>query len=109
MDDSNPPKPKLRWYQFSLRTLLIAVLLAAIGSGFLGQRIQRIRNEIKTTAELEKLGARIEFLPLPTDDPKRRKPDIGLARERLGWEPRIKLEKGLKKTIAYFRELLDLR
>ncbi|HEY7531105.1 MAG TPA: UDP-glucuronic acid decarboxylase family protein [Gemmatimonadota bacterium] len=43
--------------------------------------------------------------PLPEDDPKVRRPDIRLARERLGWEPRIALEEGLRRTIAYFREL----
>jgi len=44
--------------------------------------------------------------PLPTDDPKQRQPDIGLAREQLGWEPLVKLEEGLKPTIAYFEQLL---
>lgn len=48
----------------------------------------------------------IVFKPLPTDDPKQRRPDISLAREILGWEPKIVLEEGLKKTIAYFEEIL---
>ena len=42
--------------------------------------------------------------PLPADDPKQRQPDISLAREKLGWEPKITLEEGLKKTIPYFEE-----
>ncbi|HVN33603.1 MAG TPA: UDP-glucuronic acid decarboxylase family protein [Thermoanaerobaculaceae bacterium] len=46
----------------------------------------------------------IEFRPLPVDDPQVRQPDITLARTRLGWEPRVKLEDGLSRTIAYFRE-----
>jgi len=46
------------------------------------------------------------FKPLPQDDPKRRRPDITLAKEKLGWEPKTPLEEGLKKTIAYFEELL---
>lgn len=50
----------------------------------------------------------IEELPLPADDPKVRKPDISLARDVLNWEPRIQLEEGLKKSIAYFKEELDL-
>jgi len=48
----------------------------------------------------------IVFKPLPSDDPRQRRPDITLAREILGWEPRIVLEEGLKKTIAYFEEVL---
>jgi UDP-glucuronate decarboxylase len=44
--------------------------------------------------------------PLPQDDPKQRKPDISLARERLDWQPRIGLEEGLERTIAYFRSAL---
>jgi len=47
----------------------------------------------------------IEFLPSPIDDPKRRRPDISLAKEKLGWEPKISLEEGLKKAIQYFKEL----
>ncbi len=43
---------------------------------------------------------------LPEDDPERRKPDISLAKKELGWEPKIQLEEGLKKTIAYFDALL---
>ncbi len=45
----------------------------------------------------------IEHLPLPQDDPVRRQPDISRARALLGWEPRIPLEEGLERTIAYFR------
>jgi UDP-glucuronate decarboxylase len=50
----------------------------------------------------------LRFLPLPQDDPKQRRPDITLARERLGWEPTIQLEAGLQRTIAYFRQLLAI-
>ncbi len=49
----------------------------------------------------------LTYLPLPSDDPKRRKPDISKAKEVLDWEPQILLEEGLRKTIAYFRELLE--
>ena len=45
--------------------------------------------------------------PLPSDDPTQRQPDIGLARNNLGWEPDIQLEQGLVQTIAYFQELLS--
>ncbi len=47
----------------------------------------------------------IDFRDLPEDDPKQRKPDIAKARAVLGWEPRIELEDGLQKTVAYFEGL----
>ena len=47
--------------------------------------------------------AKISFKPLPSDDPKQRQPDITLAKGKLGWEPKIKLDEGLVKTIEYFR------
>ncbi len=50
----------------------------------------------------------IEYLPLPTDDPIRRQPDIARARTTLGWEPTIPLAEGLDRTIAYFRTTLDV-
>jgi UDP-glucuronate decarboxylase len=50
----------------------------------------------------------IEQRPLPADDPTQRQPDITLARERLGWEPKVALAEGLRPTVAYFRELLGL-
>ena len=54
--------------------------------------------------------SKLVYQPLPKDDPKRRRPDIALAKELLGWEPRIKLRDGLPKTITYFRKLLgDVR
>jgi UDP-glucuronate decarboxylase len=48
-------------------------------------------------------ASKISFHPLPTDDPKQRQPDIRLAKSKLGWEPKISLEDGLKETIAYLR------
>jgi UDP-glucuronate decarboxylase len=56
--------------------------------------------------ELTNSKSKIIFNPLPEDDPVRRKPDISLAKEKLSWEPRIKIEEGLKKTISYFDEIL---
>jgi dTDP-glucose 4,6-dehydratase len=52
-------------------------------------------------------NSEIVFEPLPVDDPKQRRPDITLARELLGWEPRVALREGLEKTAAYFRSVLD--
>jgi len=54
-------------------------------------------------------SSEIVFRPLPSDDPKQRRPDIRLAKEKLGWEPRIPLEEGLRHTIAYFQNLLNLQ
>jgi UDP-glucuronate decarboxylase len=51
--------------------------------------------------------SRIEYKPLPMDDPKQRQPDISLAREKLKWEPKIGLDDGLKETIRYFRDVLQ--
>ena len=50
--------------------------------------------------------SKIEYRPLPTDDPAVRCPDISKAKEELDWEPKISLEEGLKRTIEYFRTLL---
>ena len=49
--------------------------------------------------------SRLIHQPLPADDPKQRKPDITLARTKLGWEHRVSLEDGLKETVAYFKKL----
>lgn len=53
-------------------------------------------------------GGRIVHLPLPKDDPQRRRPDITRARQLLGWEPRTSLADGLRETIAYFRSVQGL-
>jgi UDP-glucuronate decarboxylase len=53
--------------------------------------------------ELTKSNSCITFKPLPQDDPKQRRPDINLAKEKLKWQPKVKLEDGLRKTIEYFR------
>ena len=60
----------------------------------------------QTITKLTNSSSPIEHLPLPQDDPKQRQPDITLARNTLGWEPKIPLEEGLKKTIAYFEQHL---
>ncbi|PLX14105.1 MAG: NAD-dependent dehydratase [Marinilabiliales bacterium] len=52
--------------------------------------------------------SKIEFLPLPSDDPIQRQPDISLAKKKLNWEPKIELDEGLDKTIEYFKNKLSL-
>lgn len=49
------------------------------------------------------------FQPLPCDDPRQRQPDINLAKQKLDWHPKIKIEDGLKKTISYFQHLLGIK
>jgi UDP-glucuronate decarboxylase len=59
---------------------------------------------------LRKIGgqSRIRFLPLPSDDPKQRRPDISQAKAILDWTPRVSLQDGLEPTIAYFRKLFAI-
>src|SRR5579875_431206 len=58
--------------------------------------------------ELSASSSSISYKPLPPDDPTRRRPDITLARERLGWEPKVPLREGLARTIEHFRRELGL-
>ncbi|OGY49604.1 MAG: NAD-dependent dehydratase [Candidatus Buchananbacteria bacterium RIFCSPHIGHO2_01_FULL_46_12] len=64
---------------------------------------------VKQLAEMviEMTGSKskIVYEPLPADDPKQRRPDIGLAKEKLDWAPKVQLAEGLEKTIAYFRKV----
>jgi len=55
---------------------------------------------------LTKSKSRIQFKPLPQDDPRQRRPDIDLARKQLKWKPKVNLDDGLKETIRYFRQAL---
>lgn len=57
--------------------------------------------------ELTGSHSKLVYMPLPGDDPTQRKPVIALAKEKLDWEPTIALEEGLKKTIEYFKGVLD--
>ncbi len=65
-----------------------------------------VRELAQTIIRLTGSHSRLEFLPLPKDDPKQRCPDISLAREALGWEPRVAVEEGLRSAIQYFDRLL---
>ncbi|MEM1331577.1 MAG: UDP-glucuronic acid decarboxylase family protein [Planctomycetota bacterium] len=70
-----------------------------------------IKELAETVIDLADSSSKLVFKPLPEDDPTQRQPDISLAKERLGWEPKIALRDGLAKTIDYFRgiELSDFR
>ena len=62
-----------------------------------------IKQIAETIIKMTGSSSKIVYRPLPTDDPKQRRPDITRARTLLGWEPKVQLEEGLIKTIAYFR------
>ncbi|MDQ6893421.1 MAG: SDR family oxidoreductase [Acidobacteriota bacterium] len=66
-----------------------------------------VLNFAKTIQKLTGTKSEIVNRPLPEDDPKVRQPDITKARTKLGWEPKVRLEDGLAKTIEYFRSLSD--
>lgn len=73
----------------------------------LGNPTEFTMNQLATLVrELTSSQSEIKHLPLPKDDPVRRKPDITRARELLGWEPRVTLDYGIRRTIEYFRKVL---
>jgi UDP-glucuronate decarboxylase len=59
--------------------------------------------------EMTGTSSRLVFKPLPADDPRQRRPDIELAKEKLGWQPKVRLKEGLEKTITYFRQIIQPR
>ena len=66
-------------------------------------REMTIREIAEMVVEMTGSSSKLVYKPLPKDDPTRRKPDISLAKEKLGWEPQVMLEDGLKSTIQYFK------
>jgi UDP-glucuronate decarboxylase len=75
----------------------------------LGNPFEFTMNElVEKVIDLTNSNSKIIFKPLPEDDPKQRQPEISKAKELLGWQPKIQLEEGLVKTIAYF-DSLDLK
>jgi dTDP-glucose 4,6-dehydratase len=64
-----------------------------------------IREFAETVRRLAGSDSEVTYHPLPVDDPKTRQPDIGRARRELGWEPRVSLEEGLRRTLDYFRRI----
>ncbi|NCO52991.1 MAG: SDR family NAD-dependent epimerase/dehydratase, partial [Deltaproteobacteria bacterium] len=65
-----------------------------------------MRDLAQTILRLTGSASKLVFMPLPTDDPRQRLPDIELARTKLGWQPSTTLDVGLSRTIAYFDALL---
>ena len=68
-----------------------------------------IRQLAEQVIDLTGSKSKLVFMPLPQDDPKQRQPNIGKAREILGWEPEVQLREGLTKTIGYFEAVLSKR
>ncbi|MDG5815116.1 SDR family oxidoreductase [Chitinispirillales bacterium ANBcel5] len=66
-----------------------------------------IKELAEKVIELVGSSSMVIYKPLPSDDPRQRRPDITLAKEKLDWQPEIKLEQGLRKTIKYFKDNLD--
>jgi UDP-glucuronate decarboxylase len=66
-----------------------------------------IRELAEMVLQLTGSRSQLVFHPLPQDDPVQRRPDISLATKTLGWEPKVALEDGLRRTVAYFRTLLQ--
>ncbi|MEJ5254315.1 MAG: UDP-glucuronic acid decarboxylase family protein [Acidimicrobiales bacterium] len=65
-----------------------------------------VRELAELVLEITGSSSEIVQLPLPVDDPRQRRPDLTLARERLGWQPEVDLREGIRRTVAYFRQLL---
>lgn len=66
-----------------------------------------IRELAEKVIAMTNSSSELVFRELPSDDPTQRRPDISMAKKELGWEPSVKLDEGLEKTIAYFSGLLD--
>ncbi|AVT74240.1 NAD-dependent dehydratase [Rhodopseudomonas palustris] len=78
-----------------------------IGPVNLGNPVEfTIRQLAEMVIEMTDSKSKLVMMPLPSDDPRQRQPDISLARRELGWEPKVPLADGLKETIGYFRTLM---
>jgi len=93
---------------------LIQALLALIGTEDLTGPVNLGNPEEHSILEvaekiikLSKSASKIVHRPLPADDPVRRRPDISLAKKKLSWTPQVKLDEGLERTIAYFKDKLQ--
>ena len=78
-----------------------------IGPVNLGNPNERsIKDFAKYIVKTTNSKSKIVFKPLPKDDPTKRKPDISLAKEKLGWEPKVDFEKGIENTVEYFKSVI---
>ena len=96
------PKERMREFFKAPRPVVPVINTGNPGEFTMMELAKEVLRQIPNT------GSKIVFRLLPSDDPKRRKPDIALAKELLGWEPKIPLAEGLAKTIAYFRSRISI-
>jgi len=66
-----------------------------------------IKELAELVLEITGSGSQIVYETLPQDDPVQRRPDIGLAKEKLNWDPQVRLREGLEKTVDYFRQIIQ--
>jgi UDP-glucuronate decarboxylase len=91
----------------TMRGLLLLMASGEVGPVNIGNPGEHTMLELaEQVLRLTGSRSRLVFRPLPQDDPRRRCPDITLARSMLGWQPQVTLEEGLQRTIHHFRELL---
>ena len=95
------PKARMREFFRAPRPVVPVVNTGNPGEFTMLELAQEVLRQIPGT------GSKLVFRPLPSDDPKQRKPDISLAKELLGWEPKVPLAEGLAKTISYFRSQIS--
>ena len=62
----------------------------------------------ESVLNLTQSRSKLIFMPLPQDDPRQRNPNIELAKEKLGWSPKVQLQDGLKEPIAYFKKIVQV-
>ena len=97
------PKAKIREFFVSPRPCVPVINLGNPGEYTIKELAEKVI-DLCSTSNLQPSTSKIVYRPLPSDDPKQRRPDITLAKELLGWSPKIPLVEGLKKTIEYFAQ-----
>ena len=91
-----------------IKGIIAMIDSAEAGPVNLGNPEERTVTEIaELVLKITESPSKLEYRPLPTDDPTRRRPDITLAQERLGWRPLVDTEDGLTRTVEFFESLQE--